>query len=74
MPKRVKVANESDSGRNLRFHDDFTSEDMTRAEFVRAIKRGDDPSHHARVVKGGKTPAANLDGNPRNNLGRGSQT
>jgi len=69
MPKRVKVTNESDSGRNLRFHDNFTGEDMTRAEFVRAIERGDYPNHHVRVVKGLKTPAANPDGNPRNNLG-----
>ena len=69
MPKRVKVTHESDSGRNLRFHDNFTGAGMTRAEFVRAIERGDYANHHVRVVNGVKTPAANPDGNRRNNLG-----
>jgi len=69
MPKRVKVTNESDSGRNLRFRDNFTGAEMTRAEFVRAIEHGDYPNHHVRVGNGVKTPARNPDGNPRNNLG-----
>ena len=68
MPKRVKVIHESDSGRNQRFHDNFTGADMTRAEFVRAIERGNYPNYHVRTVNGVKTPAANPDGNPRNNL------
>lgn len=69
MPKRVKVTSESDSGRNQRFHDNFTHVDMTRMEFVRAIERGHYPNYHVRVVNGVKTPAANPDGNTRNNLG-----
>ena len=39
MPKRAKVTSEFDSGRNQRFHDNFTRADMTRMEFVRAIER-----------------------------------
>ena len=69
MPKRIKVTSESYSGRNQRFHDNFTRADMTRAKFVLAIERGDYPNYHVRVVNGLKTPAANPDGNPRNNLG-----
>ena len=69
MPKRIKVTGESDSGGNQNFHDNFSRVDMARAEFVRAIERGDYPKYHVRVVNGVKTPAANPGGNPRNNLG-----
>lgn len=66
MPTRIKATHESNCGRNLRLHDNFTGEDMTRAEFVLAIESGGYPNHRVRVVKGVKTPAAHLDGNPRN--------
>ena len=69
MPKRIKVIGESDSGRNQRFYDNFTGANMTRAQFVRAIESGDYSKYHVRVVNRVKTPAANPDGNPRNNLG-----
>ena len=68
MPKRVKVTVESDSGRNQRFHDNFTGADMSRAEFVREIERGNYSDYHVRDINGLKTPARNPDGNPRNNL------
>ena len=69
MPKRVKVASESGSDRNRHFHDNFTGAGVTRADFVRAIERENYPKYHARNVNGVKTPAANPDGNARNNLG-----
>ncbi len=42
---------------------------MTRAEFVRQIEAGKYSGYHVREVNGVKTPAANPDGNARNNLG-----
>ncbi len=35
MPKRVKVTQENSSGRNTKFHDNFTGKDMTRNQFVK---------------------------------------
>jgi hypothetical protein len=35
MPKRIKVTEESESERNLRFHHDHTGADMTRSQLVR---------------------------------------
>ena len=70
MPKRIKVTGESDSGRNQRFHDNFTGVDLTRAEFVLVrSSAGTTPNYHVRVVNDVKTPVRNPDGNPRNNLG-----
>ena len=69
MYNRITVIGQSASGRNQRFHDNITGADMTRKQFVRAIERGGYSTYHVRVVNGVKTPAANPDGNPRNNLG-----
>lgn len=69
MPKRVKVTRESDGGWNQRFHDNFSGADMTRAQFVREIERGNYPNYHVREINGVKTPVSNPDGNSRNNLG-----
>ena len=69
MPKRIKVTSESDSGRNERFYDNSTGANMTRAQFVREIERGNYPNYHVRKINGVKTPAANPDGNRNNNLG-----
>ena len=69
MPKRIKVTGESDSGRNQRFRDNFTGADMTRAQFVREIERGNYSNYHVRVVNSVKTPVSNPDSSSRNNLG-----
>ncbi|WP_407647587.1 DUF3892 domain-containing protein [Aurantiacibacter sediminis] len=69
MPKRVKVTRETDSGRNAGFRDNFTGDEMTRAQFVRAIENGEYPNYHVRDVNGVKTPASNPDGTRNNNLG-----
>ncbi|MEA3000846.1 MAG: hypothetical protein QOK17_2679 [Sphingomonadales bacterium] len=68
MPKRVTVTEESDSGRNQRFHDNFSGADMTRAQFVREIERGNYDHYHVREINGVKTPVSNPDNSTNNNL------
>lgn len=67
--KRVTVTNESDSGRNQRFHDNRTGQDMSRSEFVRQIERGKYEDYHVRIINGVKTPVSNPDKSENNNLG-----
>jgi hypothetical protein len=38
--KRITVTEESNTGRNERFHDNYNGNDMTRTQFVREIKHG----------------------------------
>ena len=66
--KRVTVTNESDSGRNLRFHDNFNGQDMTRGQFVSQIENGGYGNYHVREINGVKTPVSNPDGTKNNNL------
>ena len=66
--KRVTVTSESASGRNTRFHDNYTGADMTRGQFVRAIEQGVYPKYHVREVNGVKTPVSNPDRSTNNNL------
>lgn len=68
MPKRVSTTKESDSGRNLKFHDNFTGDDMTRAQFANKIDRGLYPKYHTRAINGLKTPVSNPDKSESNNL------
>ena len=67
--KRVTVTQETDSGRNQKFHDNYTGADMTRAGFVRQIESGNYDSYHVREINGVKTPVSNPDGKDGNNLG-----
>lgn len=70
MPyKRVTVTQESSSGRNMKFRDNHTGADMTRAAFVREIERGNFPRYHVRDINGLKTPVSNPDRSENNNLG-----
>lgn len=66
--KRVKVIQESDSGRNQKFHDNYTSENMTRKQFVSKIESGEYPKYHIREINGVKTPVSNPDKSEANNL------
>jgi hypothetical protein len=66
--KRVTVTQENDTGRNLRFHDNYTGEDMSRPAFVRQIKEGNYPHYHIRTIHGVETPVSNPDGSEHNNL------
>lgn len=67
--KRVSVISEDPNGRNQRYRDNYTNREMSRAEFVRRIERGDYPNHHVREVNGVKTPVSNPDASTLNNLG-----
>ena len=69
MPKRVSVTRESTTGRNERFHDNFTGQDMTRNQFVRAIQQGNYQNYHVRNINGVATPVSNPDKTRNNNLG-----
>ncbi len=67
--KRVSVTRESDTGRNQKFHDNYSSADMTRSQFVREIESGNYSNYHVRKVNGIKTPVSNPDSTRNNNLG-----
>jgi len=68
MAKSVVVTSENDSGRNLKFHDNKSGADMTRADFVKQIENGNFSDYHVRVINGIKTPVSNPDGKEGNNL------
>lgn len=69
MPPRITVTHESGTGRNERFHDNFTGADMTRNQFVRQINQGNYENYHVRNINGVPTPVSNPDRNRNNNLG-----
>ncbi len=66
--KRVTVTEESDTGRNERFHDNYNGKNMTREQFVREIENGKYPKYHVREINGIETPVSNPDGTKNNNL------
>lgn len=69
MPrKRITVTNESASGRNLNFHDNYTGKNMTLKQFVNKIDTGNYDSYHIRKINNVRTPASNPDGKEGNNL------
>lgn len=68
MGKRVSVTEESETGRNLRFRDNYTGADFSRAQFVREIENGEYPRYHVRRVNRVKTPVSNPDDSELNNL------
>lgn len=70
MPnKRITVTQETPTGRNSRFHDNETGKDMSRPEFVRAIRDGKYPDYHVRNISRTPTPVSNPDRSVNNNLG-----
>lgn len=69
MAKSVVVTNESDSGRNLQFHDNKTGKNMNRPEFVKQIEAGNYPDYYVRKMNGLKTPVSMPDNSEFNNLG-----
>ena len=66
--KRVSVTQETETGRNESFHDNYTGKNMSRSEFVRQIKRGVYKNYHVREINGIETPVSNPDGSEHNNL------
>lgn len=69
MAKSVRVTSESDSGRNIQFHDTKTGKDMSRAGFVKQIEDGKFPDYYVRKMNGLKTPISMPDSRESNNLG-----
>ena len=69
MPKRIKVTKESDTGRNLEFHDNFTGKDMTRSQFVKEINNGNYDNHTVKKINNLDTPVSKADSSRNNNLG-----
>ena len=68
MQKRITVTQESESGRNEKFHDNFNGQNMTRNQFVQEIKKGNYDNYHIRNINGVPTPVSNPDNSERNNL------
>ena len=66
--KRVTVTKESNTGRNQKFHDNYTGADMSRPDFVKQIENGNYSNYHVRNIDGVKTPVTNPDGKSNNNL------
>ena len=66
--KRVTTISESDTGRNLKFHDNYTWKDMTRAWFVKEIESWNYCNYHVREINWIKTPVSNPDNKVNNNL------
>lgn len=69
MAKRVTVTNQTSSGRNTKFHDNYTGKEMTRSQFVNQIKQGNYDNYHIRTINGIETPVSNPDKSSNNNLG-----
>ena len=69
MTKRVIVIEESESGRNERFRDSLTGEEMTRKEFVSRIKEGEYKDYYTKKINGIPTPCSKPDKSTENNLG-----
>ena len=66
--KRISVIEESKTGRNRKFRDNYSGGDMTRPEFVKKIESGGYANYHVRKVNGVKTPVSNPDSTRNNNL------
>lgn len=66
--KKVSVTKESPTGRNQKFRDNYTKQEMSRAEFVNEIQKGKYDNYHVRTINGVKIPVSNPDANTNNNL------
>ncbi len=67
--KRITVTYENSSGRNESFHDNLKNKNMSRAEFIKEIRKGNYPDYHIRNINGKDTPVSNPDYSDKNNLG-----
>lgn len=66
---RLEVTKESQTGRNERFLDRKTGEELTRSETVKKIEKGEIPGYHIRKVNDLKTPVSNPNKKTSDNLG-----
>lgn len=69
MNKRVSVTNQTDTGRNIVFHDNYTNTTMSRQQFVNAINSGIYPKYIVKIINGIPTPVSKPDRTTNNNLG-----
>ncbi|ALJ30799.1 hypothetical protein AKUA1202_04880 [Apilactobacillus kunkeei] len=69
MYKRVSVTDQTDTGRNTAFHDNYTNTNMSRQQFVNAIKNGIYPKYMVKNINGVPTPVSKPDRTTNNNLG-----
>jgi hypothetical protein len=69
MAKSVIVTSESETGRNLQFHDKKSGKDMNRPEFVKQIEQGSFPDYYVKKMYGIKTPVSKPDKSISDNLG-----
>lgn len=60
MKKRISVTQETSTGRNTKFHDNVTGNNMTRAGFVRQIKSGTYDDYYVRNIMVFRHLAASL--------------
>jgi len=67
--KKISVTYENDTGRNLRFRDNYKNKSMTNKQFVQQIKSGKYEKYHVRKINGVDTPVSNPDKTKNNNLG-----
>lgn len=65
---KFTVTKESDSGRNEKFHHNYTGKDLTRNQLVKEIEAGKHPDMHIRNINGLDTPVTNPDKTKNNNL------
>lgn len=66
---RVIVTKESESGRNQNFLDTQIGVQMTRKQFVAAIKQGLNDEYYVRRINNILTPCSKPDDSKTNNLG-----
>lgn len=69
MRKRITVISETETGRNVKFKDNYTGKSMILNQFVKQIENDNYKNYHIRNINGMKTPASNPDKNINNNLG-----
>lgn len=67
--KCLKVTEETDSGRNMRFLNMLTGQDFSLSEIVGAIKSGQYPEYEVCIIDGIETPRSKADASVANNLG-----
>lgn len=67
--QRISVTNESNTGRNQKFKDNYSGANMTRNQFVKEINSGNYDNYHTRNINGVATPCSNPDSTTNNNLG-----
>ena len=68
MARKVKVIQESESGRNTKFQDTKSRRIMSRVQFVKEIEKNNYDCYYVRNINGLKTPVSKPDGKKNNNL------